>query len=340
MPAALCPLAVHNRWPELSAFGGGGRLSIRTRGARERRAAAGIAPGPEKLALELLKPETILCGAANSRRRMLHTLKGHPMSFIIEKLKGRVAVAAAERPLVDLKLTLIGTAVLCALFIGVRTYQQFFHRTAGIDAFSDEFQLYWVSVLYIAAIAEVLSFFLLVAYFWKTRDLDLANVEPREELRRIFHLLGWLFFYGVALYWGASYFSEQDAAWRDVAYRHSAYMHLNLIKVFVAAPLYIIVGIGAFMYAQTRVPTFASKGFSTAFVWLVFGPLLILPGFGFVEWGKTSWILDEMFVAPFNWPLVFFGWFALAVFGVTCLIHGRLLEFCSGYEDLFGIGTD
>ena len=101
------------------------------------------------------------------------------MTFIIEKQKGRAGVVAAERPLVDLKFACIATAVLCAFFIGVRTYEQFFHRTAGIDAFSDEFQLYWLSVLEIAEIAEVLCFFLLVGYFWKTRDLDLANVEPR-----------------------------------------------------------------------------------------------------------------------------------------------------------------
>ena len=259
------------------------------------------------------------------------------MSFIIEKLRGQVAAVGAERPLADLKFAWIATAVLCAFFIGVRTYEQFFHRTAGIDAFSEEFQLYWLSVLYIEEVAEVLCFFLLVAYFWKTRDLDLANVEPREELRRMFHLLGWLFVYGVALYWGTSYFNEQDAAWRDVAYRHSAYIHLNLIKVFVATPVYIIVGMGAFMYAQTRVPTFASKGFSIALVCLVFGPLLILPAFGFVEWGNTSWIPEEMFVAPFDWPLVFFGWFTLGVFGVTLLIHGRLQELSAGYEEVVGI---
>jgi methane/ammonia monooxygenase subunit C len=262
------------------------------------------------------------------------------MSFVIDKLRGQAAGTASERPLVDLKFTWIATALLCAFFIGARTYEQFFHRTAGEDAFSAEFQLYWLSVLYIAEIAELLCFFLLIAYFWKTRDLDLTNVEPREELRRIFHLLGWLFVYGVALYWATSYFNEQDAVWRDVAYRHLAYTHLNLIKVFVATPLYIIFGVGAFMYAQTRVPTFASKGVSIAFACLVFGPLLILPACGFVEWGNTFWILEEIFVAPFNWPLAFFGWFTLAVFGVTRLIHGRLLELFSGYEDLFGIAPE
>jgi len=39
----------------------------------------------------------------------------------------------------------------------------------GIDAFSNEFQLYWVSVLYIAVMAELICFLGLVVYLWTTR---------------------------------------------------------------------------------------------------------------------------------------------------------------------------
>jgi len=34
---------------------------------------------------------------------------------------------------------------------------------------------------------------------------------------------------------------------------------------------------------------------------------------------------------------VFFGWFSLSVFGVSLLIIGRVLELCSGSEDIFGV---
>ncbi|HUI22643.1 MAG TPA: methane monooxygenase/ammonia monooxygenase subunit C [Methylocella sp.] len=258
------------------------------------------------------------------------------MSFITAVLKRREEAAATslERPIVDLKGAMIATAVLCAFFIGVRTYEQFFHRTAGIDAFSDEFQLYWVSVLYIASMAELICFLALVVYLWKTRDLDVAKVEPREELRRIFYLLGWILVYGLAFYWGASYFSEQDAAWHEEAFRHSAFTHLNLIKVVVATPIYIIGGLGAFMYARTRLPTFASKGVSIAFVFFVFGPLMILPAAGFAEWGTTVWIMEELSVGPLHWPFVFFGWFSLGIFGVSLQILTRMQELCAGHEGL------
>ena len=261
------------------------------------------------------------------------------MSFLTNIMQERTAAntASAERPLVDLKLTCIAAATICAFFIGVRIYEQFFHRTAGIDAFSDEFQLYWVTVLYIASMAELICFLALVVYLWKTRDLDVAKVEPREEMRRTFYLLGWILIYGLAFYWGASYFGEQDAAWHEAAFAHSAFTHLNLVKVFLAIPVYIIAGLGAFMYARTRLPTFASKGVSVAFVCFVFGPLMILPGAGFAEWGTTGWIMEELSVAPLHWPYVFFSWFSLGIFGVSLLILGRIQELCSGYEDLFGV---
>jgi methane/ammonia monooxygenase subunit C len=266
------------------------------------------------------------------------------MSFITGVFQKReveaVAPASVERPIVNLKDTMIAMAALCAFFIGVRIYEQFFYKTAGIDAFSDEFQLYWVSVLYIMSMTEVICFLGLIAYLWKTRDLDVARVEPREELRRIFYLLGWILVYGLAFYWGASYFNEQDAAWQQEAYRHSAFIHLNLIKVFVAIPVYIIAGIGAFMYARTRLPAFACKGVSVAFVFFVFGPLMILPAAGFAEWGNTVWIMEEFFVGPLNWPFVFFGWFSLGIFGVSLQILGRMQELCAGCEDLPAAPTE
>src|SRR3984893_17660902 len=36
-------------------------------------------------------------------------------------------------------------------------------------------------------------------------------------MRRIFTLLQWILVYGVAIYWGASYFTEQDGTWHMTA---------------------------------------------------------------------------------------------------------------------------
>ncbi|MGO9237576.1 MAG: methane monooxygenase/ammonia monooxygenase subunit C [Methylocella sp.] len=84
-------------------------------------------------------------------------------------------------------------------------------------------------------------------------------------------------------------------------------------------------------------PTFACKGWSVAYVLLFIGPLMLLPCAALNEWESTVWIMEELAVAPLHWGFVFFGWASLAAFGVSLLIIGRILELCSGYEDVLGI---
>ena len=91
------------------------------------------------------------------------------------------------------------------------------------------------------------------------------------------------------------------------------------------------------MYAQTRLPHFATKGCSIALPDRVVGPFMIFPNVGLNEWGHTFWFMEELFVAPLHWGFVFFGWMALAVFGVTLQILGRIKELCVGYEDVVGL---
>jgi methane/ammonia monooxygenase subunit C len=263
------------------------------------------------------------------------------MTFIIDRIQGQAATtaASADRPLVNLKSTCIAAALMCAFFILVRGYEQMFGLKAGMDSYSDEFQMYWMPALYILGPLEIISFLALISYIWKTRDVDVANVEPREELRRIFYLLGWILLYGIALYWGASYFSEQQAAWNQEFVRDSAFTPVNIVQYYIADPVYIIVGVGGLMYARTRLPTFACKGWSVAYVLLFVGPLMLLPCAALNEWGSTFWFMEELFVAPLHWGFVFFGWSSLAAFGVSLLIIGRIQELCSGYEDLLGVST-
>jgi methane/ammonia monooxygenase subunit C len=42
--------------------------------------------------------------------------------------------------------------------------------------------------------------------------------------------------------------------------------------------------------------------------------------------------MEELFVAPLHWGFVFFGWFALAVFGTALQILGRVVELSKEYE--------
>ena len=78
---------------------------------------------------------------------------------------------------------------ICTFYIGVRIYEQVFGWYAGLDSFAPEFTTYWMTILYIEEPVELISFLALVGWMWKTRDKDMANVQPREEMRRMFNLM-------------------------------------------------------------------------------------------------------------------------------------------------------
>jgi len=58
------------------------------------------------------------------------------------------------------------------------------------------------------------------------------------------------------------------------------------------------VRVTGFDYARTRLPTFACKGWSVAYVLLFMGPLMLLPCAALNEWGSSVWIMEELAVAP------------------------------------------
>jgi methane/ammonia monooxygenase subunit C len=257
------------------------------------------------------------------------------LSSISGTVRTGEAAAVTEATLFNGIPLIIGVASICTFYVSVRIYEQVFGWYAGLDSFAPEFTTYWMTILYIEEPVELISFLAIVGWMWKTRDKDVANVAPREEMRRIFNLMAWILIYGVAIYWGASYFTEQDGTWHMTVIRDTDFTPSHIIEFYMSYPMYIVVGVGGFMYARTRLPTFACKGWSVAYVLLFVGPFMIFPNVGLNEWGHTFWFMEELFVAPLHWMFVFFGWFSLAVFGVTLQILGRFTELCANEENLF-----
>jgi methane/ammonia monooxygenase subunit C len=259
------------------------------------------------------------------------------MSLVTETAGAGALEASAAQPIFDWKPFTFFSAAICVYYVIVRIYEQYFGWYAGLDSFDPKFNQYWMVILWTELPLEAISFLGLCGYLWKTRDRDLANLAPREELRRFYYLLGWIFVYAVAIYWGASYFTEQDGTWHQTVIRDNDFTPSHIIEFYMSYPMYIVVGVGGFMFARTRIPTFASKGYSVAYLLLFIGPFMIFPNVALNEWGHTFWFMEELFVAPLHWMFVFFGWFALAVFGVTLQILGRMAELYKGQEDLCGL---
>ncbi|MCQ4191315.1 methane monooxygenase/ammonia monooxygenase subunit C [Methylocystis suflitae] len=240
------------------------------------------------------------------------------------KAEARSAARSAER-IIDTRPVLIGVLALMFFVAFLRLYEQIFAWSFGLDSFSPEFQLYWLGLLQFAILASCLGAVGLVGFLWRTRDRDLANLQASAETRRLVYLVQWLLVFALALFWGLSFFSEQTAVWHMTAVRDTDFTPSNIITFYIAYPLFSIIGLGAFCYAKTRLPTFA-KGYSLAFVVLVVGVFMTIPNVGFNEWGHTFWAMDEGFAGPLHWGFVFFGWMSLATFGVVLLILGRLHE--------------
>jgi len=225
----------------------------------------------------------------------------------------------------SLKPFWIAAAALVALAAGLRVYQEIFGWRTGLDFYAPEFQSYWGVILQGAAPIGLASTALVVGYLWRTRDRKLDALSPAAEMRRLQLLVQWLAVFGLAIYLGLSFFTEQTAVWHMTAVRDTAFTPSNLITFYISYPLFAIIGIGAFFYAKTRLPLFA-RGYSVAFLVLVVGMVMTIPTVGLNEWGCTFWLMEEIFASPLHWGFVFFGWMALAVFGVALTILGRIRE--------------
>jgi len=246
---------------------------------------------------------------------------------------GKVAAVGATEAdtIVNYKPAYIAMACLGTFYVCIRIYEQYFGWKAGLDSFAPEFQTYWLNLMWTELPLEFLAFCGICGYLWKTRDRNIEAVAPREEMRRLLALIGWLLVYAFTVYWGASYFTEQDGTWHQTVIRDTDFTPSHILEFYLSYPIYIIAGCGAFMYARTRIPMF-SKNISVAFLMFVAGPFMIFPNIGLNEWGHTFWFMEELFTAPLHWGFVFFGWFALAVFGVTLQVLGRVIELSKDYE--------
>ena len=244
------------------------------------------------------------------------------------------------------------------VYLAVRWYEEVYGWSAGLDAYAPEFETYWMNFLYAEISLLVVVGALLWGWLWRTRDRSLeefwkrfiktdavltygtddtrwsalrrtrtqplALMTPREELRRNLTHLVWLAAYAWAFYFGASFFTEQDATWHQTVVRDTDFTPSHIIVFYLSYPIYIITGCGSFLYARTRLPYFA-KGLSVPYLLSVVGPFTILPNVGLNEWGHTFWFMEEVFVAPLHYGFVVFGWFALAIGGVLTQVFESIL---------------
>lgn len=201
---------------------------------------------------------------------------------------------------------LLGPMVL-AVAAGLRVYLDSMAFTVGTDYFSPEFQAYWMPILYGEVIFLGAFTVILSAYFWVTRERDPGTISKELEMNRYWKLLG--IFCVMGLWAAAVAFGgvDSDAAWHQVTIRDTDFTPTHIILFYFGLPFLTAMLIPTFVYTHTRIPAYINK-LSIPFLIVVIGILMIMPNYGFNEWGHTFFYAEELFAAPIHWGFVLLGW--------------------------------
>jgi len=196
---------------------------------------------------------------------------------------------------------------ISVLFIGMalRWYLVSFGFSVGTDYYSPEFASYWMPLLYSELVALGLVCVGFSMYYWMTRPL--SPVLPAEELGMYWKLLGVFTVIGIWAGFIASTAVESDAAWHQVTIRDTDFTPTHIIIFYFALPALTAMLIPTFIWVHTRIPAFRGR-VSIPFLAIVCGIIMIMPNYGFNEWGHTFFYAEELFAAPIHWGFVFLGW--------------------------------
>ncbi|MGH7865887.1 MAG: methane monooxygenase/ammonia monooxygenase subunit C [Candidatus Binataceae bacterium] len=191
--------------------------------------------------------------------------------------------------------------------------------TAGLDASSDAFTLYYRTLFW----GELLSLgvFTGIWYGWLIRTGRARAgeaVSHAEEVRRIAVLWGIIGATSISVYIEASFWPNWDGSWHQTMVRDTALTPTHIPMFYFFFPLSVVLALGAYLYGQFRIPAVYSikKGFPWSFFLLIAAAVLECVQVAFNEWGHSLWISEEFFAAPFHWPFVTYGWLASGMFAV------------------------
>jgi methane/ammonia monooxygenase subunit C len=131
-------------------------------------------------------------------------------------------------------------------------FQRVFGYSHGLDSMTPEFENVWMGLWRFNVISNIINASAILGWIWSTRDRNLANLDPKTELKRYFYWMMWLAMYVFGVYWAGSYTLEQDASWHQVIIRDTSFTASHIIAFYFTFPLYITMGVASYLYAMTR----------------------------------------------------------------------------------------
>ena len=215
--------------------------------------------------------------------------------------------AALARHFKAQRVTWLMSGLVLLLAVAIRVYQQLMAYSVGTDFYEPEFQTYWMSLLYAELGILALGSAIGAVYIWQTREKDLKTLPATVELNRYYKLIS---IFAVIAVWAGTigYLAvESDAAWHQVTIRDTDFTPTHIVIFYFAIPLLTSMLILTALWTHTRLPEFVGK-ISVPFAGLATGVFMIMPNYGFNEWGHTFFYAEELFSAPIHYGFVVLGW--------------------------------
>jgi len=95
-------------------------------------------------------------------------------------------------------------AMLAAVSAEV-VFQRVFGYSHGLDSMTPEFESVWMGLWKFNVVSNIINASAILGWIWSTRDRNLANLDPKTELKRYFYWMMWLAMYVFGVYWAGSY---------------------------------------------------------------------------------------------------------------------------------------
>jgi methane/ammonia monooxygenase subunit C len=207
------------------------------------------------------------------------------------------------------------TAVLAVA--GIKWYQHAYSWTVGLDAWAPQFQSWWMSIFYTQIIVLPLIGAVAAAALWFTRDRNIQDLPPQQELKRFYGMFAVLTAAGILVATSAGLLVEADAAWHQVVIRDTDFTPTHIFLFYLAIPAVMVGLVLGWIWVHTRLPYFATR-VSWPLSIAMLGFFMAGPVVAFNEWAHTFFYAEELFGAPVHWGfvvaiffLVFLGGFVL-----------------------------
>ncbi|QNJ96522.1 ammonia monooxygenase (plasmid) [Mycolicibacterium fluoranthenivorans] len=211
----------------------------------------------------------------------------------------------------------LGIGAVSALCLFWRGWQQAFAFSAGLDKNLPAFTHFWLTLLAFNLTVLPAAFAGWYLWMWKTAGNPSAQLTRQQEGKRLWNLWVLILAFTISVFWGGSFFAEEDASWHQIVIRDTSFTPSHTVLFYGIFPLMIYIAAGIYIYARLRLPhIYGGQRFPVSFGLMIGGTVLLLFQVAMNEFGHSFFTPEELFSAPLHWPFVIFGYMLAGTFAV------------------------